>query len=127
MKLSIKPHHSFFAVLCLLTSAGTVFAQAVTPTSAGGGTTGGNPNPTMASGFADQTKEAMYAQFNDYKRNPDPNQQRNAYPAAKNYLRRWGGEHYASTAIDVLSLQIGRLLRGGDDGEDWAREIEMDV
>ena len=42
-------------------------------------------------------------------------------------VRRWGGEHYASTAIDVLSLQIGRLLRGGDDGEDWAREIEMDV
>jgi phenylpropionate dioxygenase-like ring-hydroxylating dioxygenase large terminal subunit len=42
-------------------------------------------------------------------------------------VRRWGGEHYASTSIDVLSLQIGRLLRGGADGEDWAREIEMDV
>lgn len=44
-----------------------------------------------------------------------------------NSLRRWGGEHYSSTAIDVLGLQIARLLRGGDDGEDWTREIEMEV
>ena len=42
-------------------------------------------------------------------------------------LHRWGGEHYTSTAIDVLGLQIARLLRGGDDGEDWTREIEMEV
>jgi phenylpropionate dioxygenase-like ring-hydroxylating dioxygenase large terminal subunit len=42
-------------------------------------------------------------------------------------LRRWGGEHYSSTAIDVLGLQIARLLRGGDDDEDWTREIDMDV
>ena len=42
-------------------------------------------------------------------------------------LRRWKGEHYASTPIDVLGLQIARLLKGGDPGEDWSREIEMDV
>lgn len=45
-------------------------------------------------------------------------------------LRRWGGEHYASTAIDVLGLQIARLLRHpeGDDGpDDWSREIELEV
>jgi phenylpropionate dioxygenase-like ring-hydroxylating dioxygenase large terminal subunit len=47
-------------------------------------------------------------------------------------LRRWGGEHYASTAIDVLGLQIARLLKQasgqGDSGpEDWSREIELEV
>jgi phenylpropionate dioxygenase-like ring-hydroxylating dioxygenase large terminal subunit len=42
-------------------------------------------------------------------------------------LRRWGGEHYTSTAIDVLGLQIARLLRGGDETEEWTREIEMEV
>ena len=49
-------------------------------------------------------------------------------------IRRWGGEHYASTAIDVLGLQIARLLRvsesGGADDESpetWAREIELEV
>jgi phenylpropionate dioxygenase-like ring-hydroxylating dioxygenase large terminal subunit len=50
-------------------------------------------------------------------------------------LRRFGGEHYASTAIDVLGLQIARLLRraeGGGGGtedaaEEWSREIELDV
>jgi phenylpropionate dioxygenase-like ring-hydroxylating dioxygenase large terminal subunit len=45
-------------------------------------------------------------------------------------LRRFGGEHYASTAIDVLGLQIARLLRhpDGEDGPgDWSREIELEV
>jgi hypothetical protein len=42
-------------------------------------------------------------------------------------LRRWGGEHYTSTPIDVLGLQIARLLRGGDDHEDWTRDIELEV
>ena len=47
-------------------------------------------------------------------------------------LKRWGGEHYASTAIDVLGLQIARLLKsaaaGTDPGpDDWSREIELEV
>ena len=44
-------------------------------------------------------------------------------------LRRFGGEHYTSTPIDVLGLQIARLLRGSESGppEEWTREIEMDV
>lgn len=42
-------------------------------------------------------------------------------------LRRWKGEHYTSTAIDVLGLQIARLLRQGEDDGEWEREIEMDV
>lgn len=50
-------------------------------------------------------------------------------------LRRFGGEHYASTAVDVLGLQIARLLRHSEPGaegpddrpEDWSREIELEV
>ena len=49
-------------------------------------------------------------------------------------LRRWGGEHFASTAIDVLGLQISRLLRRAEAGgpaeeapEEWTREIELEV
>jgi phenylpropionate dioxygenase-like ring-hydroxylating dioxygenase large terminal subunit len=47
-------------------------------------------------------------------------------------LRRWGGEHYASTSIDVLGLQIARLLRqasgSAESGpDDWSREIDLEV
>lgn len=49
-------------------------------------------------------------------------------------VKRFGGEHYASTAADVLGLQIARLLRMAEAGtlsesapEEWAREIEMEV
>ena len=45
-------------------------------------------------------------------------------------LRRFGGEHYASTAIDVLGLQIARLLREatpGDAPDEWTREIDLEV
>jgi len=55
------------------------------------------------------------------------NQDADILKSQANSLRRWGGEHYSSTAIDVLGLQIARLLRGGEDGDDWTREIEMEV
>jgi phenylpropionate dioxygenase-like ring-hydroxylating dioxygenase large terminal subunit len=45
-------------------------------------------------------------------------------------LQKFGGEHYSSTAIDVLGLQIARLLKHPEaDGppEDWSREIELEV
>jgi hypothetical protein len=52
-------------------------------------------NPTMAGTRNDSDKESLYATFNDYKRNPNPEQQRNAYPTAKEYLRLFGGENTA--------------------------------
>lgn len=54
-------------------------------------------NPTMTSGYLDNEKESLYAKWTDYKRNPNPEQQRFAYPTAKEYLRRWGGETDAET------------------------------
>lgn len=50
-------------------------------------------NPTMAGTRQDNDREAMYAQFNDYKRNPNPEQQRFAYPTAKEFLRLFGGDN----------------------------------
>jgi hypothetical protein len=45
--------------------------------------------------------------------------------------RRFGGEHYISTEIDVLGLQIWQLLKRAERGEapaeDWRREFEMEV
>jgi hypothetical protein len=54
-------------------------------------------NPTMTSAYNDNDKESLYAKFTDYKRNPNPEQQRYAYPTAKEYLRRWGGDSSAET------------------------------
>jgi len=50
-------------------------------------------NPTMSGAYQDNERESLYAKFNDYKRNPNPEQQRFAYPTAKEFLRIWGGEN----------------------------------
>jgi phenylpropionate dioxygenase-like ring-hydroxylating dioxygenase large terminal subunit len=42
-------------------------------------------------------------------------------------VRRFGGERYTSTAVDVLGLQIARLLKGAEPDPDWSRDIEMEV
>jgi phenylpropionate dioxygenase-like ring-hydroxylating dioxygenase large terminal subunit len=47
-------------------------------------------------------------------------------------VRRFGGEHYRSTEVDVLGLQIWQLLKRAEAGElapseEWQREIELDV
>ena len=54
-------------------------------------------NPPMTSSLLDNDKEQLYARFTDYKRNPNPEQQRYAYPIAKEYLRRWGGDKSAES------------------------------
>ncbi len=79
-----------------------LFAGALTPAQT---TTTSNPdappispqNPNMTSRGLDNDKEGLYALWTDYKRNLNPEQQRNAYPTAKEYLRRWGGETDAET------------------------------
>jgi hypothetical protein len=92
----------FLSVAAFITFALTVcgIGSAQVPT-----TTTANPNappigpqnPSMTSSYLDNEKEALYARFTDYKRNPNPEQQRFAYPTAKEYLRRWGGDNSAET------------------------------
>jgi hypothetical protein len=53
--------------------------------------------PPMTSARMDNDKEALYARFTSFKRSPNPEQQRFAYPTAKEYLMRFGGERDAET------------------------------
>ena len=88
-------------------------------------------NPTMTSGYNDSEKEALYARFNDYRRNPNPEQQRFAYPTAKDYLRRWGGETNAGTkeiqrfVIEYERAMHGRELLAAYNGGNFAKVFEM--
>jgi len=88
-------------------------------------------NPTMTSGYMDNEKEAMYARFNDYRRNPNPEQQRFAYPTAKDYLRRWGGETDSDTkevrkwVIEYERAMHGRDLLAAYNAKDYAKVFEM--
>jgi hypothetical protein len=78
--------------------AGEALAQAQTTTTSSPNAPPISPqNPNMASRGLDNDKEGLYALWTDYKRNLNPEQQRYAYPTAKEYLRRWGGETDAET------------------------------
>lgn len=57
-------------------------------------------NPTMPSQQSDNNKENLYAQFTDYRKSLNPEERRLAYPAAKDYLRKYGGDE-DSNARDV--------------------------
>lgn len=47
----------------------------------------------MVSQRTDRDKETLYAVFSDNKRGPSPEQQQRAYVAAKEFARRYGGDH----------------------------------
>jgi hypothetical protein len=49
-------------------------------------------NPTMTSQLEDSSKDQLFAQFTEYKKSLNPDERRLAYPAAKSYLLRFGGE-----------------------------------
>jgi hypothetical protein len=112
---SLKLHHLFLAVVCCLSLAANIAAQ----------------NPTMTSGYNDSEREALYARFNDYKRNPDPTQQKFAYPVAKDYLRRWGGETDPETkevhrfVIEYERQMHGREMYTAYDAKDYAKVFEV--
>jgi hypothetical protein len=50
-------------------------------------------NPAMTSQRFDRDKETLYAIFSEHKRGPSPEQQQRAYGAAKEYVRRYGGDN----------------------------------
>jgi hypothetical protein len=71
-------------------------------------------NPTVTSRHLDDERESLYAKFSDYKRNPNPEQQRFAYPIAKDYLRRWGGQTDAETKeVHRWVLEYERAMNQG--------------
>jgi hypothetical protein len=115
--LSLKKQ-LLFALLCSFFVASAALAQSP-------------QNPTMTSTYNDNDREGMYARFNDYKRNPDPNQQRYAYPIAKDYMRRWGGENDSETkevrrfVIEYERQMHGRELYAAYDGKDYAKLFEV--
>jgi hypothetical protein len=80
-----------FANVCLLALFTLVLPALVVAQSPGN--PGTPSNPTMAGTRSDNDRESLYAQFNDYKRNPNPEQQRYAYPTAKEFLRIFGGDN----------------------------------
>jgi tetratricopeptide (TPR) repeat protein len=103
------------SALSILFFAGTVAAQ----------------NPTMTSGYLDNEKEGLYARFNDFRRNPNPEQQRYAYPTAKEYLRRWGGETDAETkevrrfVVEYERATHGRELLAAYEAKQYAKVFEV--
>src|SRR5882672_301740 len=72
-------------------------------------------NPTMPSQQADNNKENLYAQFAEYRKSLNPEERRLAYPAAKDYLRKFGGDN-DSNARDVQAFVTAyeRALHDGD-------------
>jgi hypothetical protein len=88
-------------------------------------------NPSMTSGYLDNEKEQLYARFTDYKRNPNPEQQRYAYPTAKDYLRRWGGDNSAETKeVQKWVLQYERAMHqdalyAAYNSKDYARTFTL--
>jgi len=54
----------------------------------------------MPSQSSDNLKESLYAQFTDLRKSLNPEERRLAYPAAKDYLRKFGGDN-DSNARDV--------------------------
>jgi hypothetical protein len=120
MMLNSKLSRIVFTFSCALIAAPGAVAQTASP-----------QNPTMTSTYNDNEKESMYARFNDYKRNLDPNQQRFAYPIAKDYLRRWGGEKDSETkevqrfVIEYERAMHGREMYAAYDAKNYAKVFEV--
>jgi hypothetical protein len=72
-------------------------------------------NPTMPSQRSDNEKDSLYAQFSEYQRSINPDQQKLAYPAARVYLLKFGGDN------DNYAREVQRFVdeyeRGGRDFE----------
>lgn len=129
--LSHKQRPLFVALVCLLIPFG-VSAQSTTTTTSNPSLPSTSPqNPTMASGYLDSERESLYARFNDYKRNPNPEQQRFAYGTAKDYLRRWGGEKDSETkevrrfVVEYERAMHGREMYAAYDAKDYAKVFEI--
>lgn len=88
-------------------------------------------NPTMTSQATDSNKESLYNQFTEYRKSLNPEERRLAYPAARDYLRKFGGDD------DVYAHDVQKFVieyeRTAHDGEvftaystkNYARAFEL--
>jgi hypothetical protein len=72
----------------------------------------------MASQTTDELKDRLFAQFTDYKKSLNPEERRLAYPAAKDYLRKFGGDD-DSNAREVQKF-VTEYERAAHDGDVFA-------
>lgn len=73
-------------------------------------------NPTMPSQQSDNTKESLYAQFSEYRKSINPEEQKLAYPVARSYLIRFGGDD------DLYAREVQRFV---DEYDRIVREREV--
>jgi hypothetical protein len=72
-------------------------------------------NPTMASQTNDELKDRLFAQFTDYKKSLNPEERRLAYPAAKDYLRKFGGDDDSNAReVQKFVTEYERTAHDGD-------------
>ena len=69
-------------------------------------------NPPMPSQQRDNEKELLYSQFQEYQRNINPDQQRLAYPAAKYFLMKFGGDK------DYYAKEVQKFV------DEWERRAQ---
>ena len=75
----------------------------------------GARNPTMASRTTDDLKDRLFAQFTDYKKSLNPEERRLAYPAAKDYLRKFGGDDDSNAReVEKFVNEYERTTHDGD-------------
>ena len=72
----------------------------------------------MASQTNDELKDRLFAQFTDFRKSLNPEERRLAYPAAKDYLRKFGGDD-DSNAREVQRF-VTEYERSAHDGDVFA-------
>ncbi len=88
-------------------------------------------NPTMASRTTDDLKDTLFAQFTEYKRSLNPEERRLAYPAAKDYLRKFGGDDDSNTReVQKFVTEYERAVNNGDvftayNARNYAKAFEL--
>lgn len=106
MRKLVRTHAIVFSVLLLLLATAVV-TSAQMP----GGTPAPTPeNPAMTGQRFDRDKETLYAIFSENKRGLSPDQKSRAYAAAKQYLRRYGGDE--DTYVREARKFVGDFEKG---------------
>jgi hypothetical protein len=73
-------------------------------------------NPPMASKQSDNSKDSLYAAFSEYRKSINPEERKLAYPTAKSYLLRFGGDN------DLYAREVQKFV---DDYDRGLRDYEV--